>query len=69
MQAHGKEAVDGVCYQRRRPEETFVYELIEKHYPALVDYLAEQGKSLHAGVSCKAHQLEKRERLCRYISS
>ena len=26
------------------------------------------GFSLHAGVSCKAHQKEKRERLCRYIS-
>ena len=24
--------------------------------------------SLHAGVNCEAHQLEKRERLCRYIS-
>jgi hypothetical protein len=26
------------------------------------------GFSLHAGVNCEAHQLEKRERLCRYIS-
>ena len=26
------------------------------------------GFSLHAGVSCEAHQLEKRERLCRYIA-
>jgi len=26
------------------------------------------GFSLHAGVSCEAHQKEKRERLCRYIS-
>ena len=26
------------------------------------------GFSLHAGVSCEAHQREKRERLCRYIS-
>ena len=26
------------------------------------------GFSLHAGVNCQAHQLEKRERLCRYIS-
>jgi hypothetical protein len=26
------------------------------------------GFSLHAGVSCEAHQLDKRERLCRYIS-
>ena len=26
------------------------------------------GFSLHAGVSCEAHQVEKRERLCRYIS-
>ena len=42
----GKEAAGGVCYQRHRPEETLLYELIEQHYPVLVDHLAEQGKSL-----------------------
>ena len=42
----GKEAVGGVCYQRHRPEETLFYELIERHYPALVNHLAEQGKCL-----------------------
>ena len=46
MEPLGKEAVSGVCYQRHRPEETLLYELIEQHYPALVDHLADQGKLL-----------------------
>ena len=46
MQAHGKEAVSGVCYQRHRPEEALHYELIGHHYPALIDHVAEQDESL-----------------------
>ena len=51
MQAHGKEAVgEQLCYDRHRPEETLLYQLIEQHYPALVAHLAEQGKVLPAYV-------------------
>lgn len=51
MQANGKEAVGGqLCYERHRPEETLLYQLIEQHYPALVAHLAEQGKVLPAYV-------------------
>lgn len=47
MQANGKEAVGGqLCYERHRPEETRLYQLIEQHYPDLVAHLAEQGKVL-----------------------
>ena len=37
----------------------------KKQKPFLSEY---SGFSLHAGVSCKSHEREKRERLCRYIS-
>jgi hypothetical protein len=46
MLAHGKDAVGGLCYERHRPEETLLYQLIEAHYPALLDHLADQGKAL-----------------------
>jgi hypothetical protein len=34
------------AYERHRPEQTLLYQLVETHYPALVDQLAQQGKSL-----------------------
>ena len=33
-------------YERHRPEQTLLYQLVEKHYPALVEQLEYQGKSL-----------------------
>lgn len=33
-------------YERHQPEQTLLYQLVEAHYPALVDQLAQQGKSL-----------------------
>jgi ribosomal protein S27E len=33
-------------YERHRPEQTLLYQLVEAHYPALVEQLAQQGKSL-----------------------
>jgi len=33
-------------YERHRPEDTLLYQLVEKHYPALVEQLEFQGKSL-----------------------
>ncbi len=34
------------AYERHQPEQTLLYQLVEAHYPALVDQLAQQGKSL-----------------------
>jgi ribosomal protein S27E len=35
-----------VHYERHQPEQTLLYQLVETHYPALVEQLAQQGKSL-----------------------
>ena len=50
MHAHGREAAGGLVYERHRPEETQLYRLVERHYPAFVEHLAEQGKALPAYV-------------------
>jgi len=41
---------------------------LDKPDPGLERMAKANGFSLHAGVSCEAHQKDKRERLCRYIS-
>ena len=41
---------DHATYERHRPEQTLLYQLVEKHYPALVEQLEFQGKSLPAHV-------------------
>jgi len=33
-------------YQRHRPEQTRLYQLVERHYPAFLEHLAEAGKQL-----------------------
>lgn len=33
-------------YKRHRPEQTLLYHIIERHYPALRDVMAVQGKDL-----------------------
>jgi len=33
-------------YQRRRPEQTFLYRIVEQHYPAFAAHLAGQGRVL-----------------------
>ena len=50
MHAHGREAAGGLAYTRHRPEQTQLYRLVERHYPAFVAHLAEQGKALPAYV-------------------
>ena len=45
MQAAGS-APSAFAYQRHQPEQTLLYQLVEAHYPTLVDLLAQQGKSL-----------------------
>jgi hypothetical protein len=44
--AHGREAAGELLYERHRLEESCLYRLVERHYPAFVAHLAEQGKSL-----------------------
>jgi ribosomal protein S27E len=50
MHAHGREAAGGLAYARHRPEETQFYRLVEQHYPAFVEHLAEQDQALPAYV-------------------
>ena len=55
MHAHGREAAGGLVYSRHRPEQTQLYRLVEQHYPAFVEHLAEQGKVLHILMVTKRH--------------
>ena len=50
-------ALGHATYDRHRPEQTLLYQLIEKHYPALVEQLESQGKSLptHVHREFEAH--------------
>lgn len=45
MLAEGRESLGDVAYERNQPEQTLLYQLVEAHYPALVNQLAQQGKS------------------------
>jgi len=48
MQAAGASSVEmgSVGYQRHRPEQTLLYQIVERHYPAFVEHLADAGKQL-----------------------
>jgi hypothetical protein len=46
MLSHGKDAVGGANYDRHRPEQTLLYQLVEAHYPSLLELLGQQGKCL-----------------------
>ena len=46
MLSPGKDAFSQTTYERHQPEQTLLYQLVEAHYPALMDQLAQQGKSL-----------------------
>ncbi|MFT6680172.1 MAG: ribosomal protein S27E, partial [Haliea salexigens] len=46
MQLPGRQGFVSTPYERHRPEQTLLYRLVKTHYPALVDQLAQQGKSL-----------------------
>jgi hypothetical protein len=46
MLLNGKDAVGDVAYERHRPEQTLLYQIVEAHYPALIDQLGLQGKYL-----------------------
>jgi len=34
------------CYERHRPEQTLLYQLVEQHYPAFVAALAAEGREV-----------------------
>jgi len=36
----------GVRYQRHRPEQTLLYQIFERYYPELTQFMARQGKRL-----------------------
>ena len=42
----GKDAFGHTTYERHPPEQSLLYQLVEAHYPAMVNQLAQQGKSL-----------------------
>ena len=46
MLPDGKNAVGDVAYDRHRPEQTLLYQIVEAHYPALLEQLGHQGKCL-----------------------
>ncbi len=39
MLSPGKDALGHATYERHRPEKRLLYQLIEKHYPALIKQL------------------------------
>jgi len=50
----GREAVLGAeahRYERHRPEQTLLYQLVEEHYPAFVAALAAEGREVPAYVA------------------
>jgi hypothetical protein len=46
MLSPGRDAWDHAAYKPHQPEQTLLYQLVDAHYPALVDQLAQQGKPL-----------------------
>ena len=46
MQLPGRQGFVSTPYERHQPEQTLLYQLVETHCPALLDQLAQQGKSL-----------------------
>ena len=46
MLSPGKDALGRATYERHHPEQTLLYQLVEKHYPTLIEELDAQSKSL-----------------------
>lgn len=53
MQSQGRKSSASISYERHRPEQTLLYQLVETHYPALVEQLAQQGNSLPDHIHCE----------------
>jgi hypothetical protein len=56
MLSPGKDALGHATYERHRPEQTLLYQLIEKHYPALIEQLAAIATTGHPGFSASGHR-------------
>jgi hypothetical protein len=63
MLSPGKDALGHAAYERHRPEQTLLYQLVEKHYPALVEQLEAHGKSLPTHVHREFESYQKCGRL------
>ena len=50
-------------YERRGPDETLLYQIIEQHYPVFSELMAEQGRELPAYVRREFEDFLKRDRL------
>ena len=50
MLSPGKDVFGHTTDERHQPAQTLLYQFVEAHYPALVDQLAPQGKSLPAHI-------------------
>jgi hypothetical protein len=61
MLAQGRDGLGRTAYERHQPEQTLLYQLVEAHYPALVDQLARQGKFLpdHVHRAISTHLIHK----------
>ena len=46
MLSPGKDALCQATYECHRPEQTLLYQLVDKHYPVLVEELDTKGQSL-----------------------
>jgi len=46
MLSDGKDAFSDANYERHRPEQTLLYQIVEANYPALLEQLGQQGKCL-----------------------
>lgn len=44
---------DAGCYQRHRPEQTLLYQIVEEYYPAFMAHMVSQGRDCQ-GVSSRS---------------
>jgi hypothetical protein len=61
MLAQGRDGLGITAYERHQPEQTLPYQLVEAYYPALIDQLDRQGKSLpdHVHRAISTHLIHK----------
>ena len=62
MLAQGRDGPGNTAYERHQPEQTLLYQLVEAHFPALVEQLA-QHDCMDAGGRAK-QEPEPRARRC-----
>jgi hypothetical protein len=61
MLSPGKDALGHATYERHRPEQTLLYQLVEKHYPALgywqLNFLRPKQLSLRSQATALLHSV------------